>query len=612
MSSILRSLKPLVLPLCALFLSTPALAQENSGLKDLEAGLQKPQNVARNAPQVLIWRRDPNFILRLTEITLSKTASLPLRQKAIRLLGACGERDQTAKTLLVLSQQSQFPKALQDSARDASQRIRNRRRARAFLKLGQSQRTPPKNTLAEIQTLARDPLESRSTPVLRLRALKVLQAQKPFSSTIFIELVQNEEDAPAARREALSALFRHKPSAISKVIPALLTSTETSLYQSSLQFISQFTTRSIQLVHKRLRLSSSLQERLRACEILGSAHWLPSVRDFNKIRQNASEASTIRLEALRALVQLGKINRSKAATEILEAMRLVPEKQRWRAIRALETLPITTIVNAVQPLFNNATQEERLRAIQLTNALNLIELAAPLRRLAKNKEEQDLNRILAITTLGRQQLPQNAKTLLEILRSDTSSWIQSHAARALQDPLYKSDVIRETLEKLLSRSDTHLRRLAIETLTVHGNARSAEKLSAILLRPKVSVETQLTVLRSLRKLPPPAKVEFLTQVETVSVSVAQELVLLIDHYQEKNSVTVALNLLDHRDPSIRSQAWRLLLNWFPPKTMKVPEGAIPFRYNPNDPPTTRRRAALRWRSWWQANKNKVPITKKNS
>ncbi|MDF1664089.1 MAG: HEAT repeat domain-containing protein [Planctomycetota bacterium] len=591
---------------------TPAQAQQSEDLSNLETALKDSKNTHRNAPQVLRWRRDANFILRLTELTLNGKAPLNLRENAVRLLGACGEREQTAKTLFVLAQQSQFPKRLQTAASLAGQRIRQRRKARAYLKLGQLQRLLPKNTLNEIQILAQDPFESRNTPALREQALRVLERQRPFVSAIFIALINNENDAPPARRQALAALFVNAPKDIEKIIPTLLNTSETSLYNTSLEKIGQIPPRAIQLVHRQLGKSGSLQERLRACEILGSARWLPSIRDFNKIRQNASEAITIRLEALRALISLGKINKSKAAGEILNAMRLIPDKQRWRAIRALKTLPVSVVKVAVLPLFTNPTQDERLRAIQLTNSLNLTELAPSLRRIAKNGEEQEITRILAITTLGRQRLPQNAKTLLGILRSDSSPWVRSHAARALRHPLFKSPAIRETLEKLLGSNDSNLKHIVIESLVVHGDVNSSEKLSQILVSPKVRTETGLVILRALQKLPPPKSSLFLLKIETDDVDTAQELVTLLAHYENRSSVDIALSLLDHRDPSIRSQAWRLLLNWFPAKTMKLPEGAIPFRYNPNDPPTTRRRAALRWRAWWTKNKDVIVMKKKNS
>lgn len=600
-----------ILATAALCLASPALGQERA-LADLESALKDPKKTQRNSPQVLKWRRNPNFILRLTKITLNPKEPIAIRKNAILLLGACGEREQTAKTLLVLAQKSQFPKSLQLAAGLAGQRIRQRRNARNYLKIGQLQRPIPKDTLFEIQILAQDPFESRNTPFLREQALRVLEKQKPFSSAIFVRIIQNEVDAANARSQALKALFLNAPSQIITIVPTLLNTSEVSLYNTSLQNIKEMPQAAIQLVHQRLGKSMSLQERLRACEILGTVRWLPSIRDFNKIRQNVSEAIPLRLEALRGLIVLGKINKSKSAEEILRAMRLIPDTQRWRAIRALETLPTSILKDAVLPLFTNPTQDERLRAIQLTNSLNLSDLAAPLRRLAKNKEEQTINRVLAIATLGRQQLAQNAKTLLEILREDGSPWIQSHAARALQDPLFKSVAVRETLEKMLDCNDSNLKHIVIESLIVHGDKNSSAKLSNILLNPKASLDTRLVVLRALQKLPPPKSSLFLLKVEFDKLPVAQQLIHILAHYQDKSSVNIALTLLDHRDPSIRSQAWRLLLNWFPAKTMKLPEGAIPFLYNPNDPPTTRRRAALRWRAWWTKNKDRIELTKKNS
>jgi hypothetical protein len=578
---------------------------QTSSLRDLRRLLSDNASLKRYSRPVLKWRRQSKFIRKLLALCTSRKESLKIRLRAIQLVGACGDSSQTAETLLSIVSTRYFPKDLKEPAQRASQRIQSRGRARQFLKQSQKQKLPGVRILLEIEVLALDPLETAPT---RSRALGALSQKSPFPGETLLMIIQNEQDILSIRIEAFQ-IIAQQPRLVDELIPKLLSYKESSLYQKILRSVQSMSNKGGLAVLQRLRHSRSVRERLRACELLGQASWVAVAKDLNQIRLDPIANPALRLEALRALSQFEKVDKTTATREFLAIMNLLSEENRWRAIRALNELPKEFCNRAIALLFQGPTKDERSRAIKLTYALELTDLAPQLRRLAADREEQELNRALAVETLGHQALKENAQTLVDILLSDASNLIRCAAVQALARQEFQGPKTTRALSITLEVKDKYLKRAIIECLAVHGDRQSADRLCQ-LLRQQENKENTLVILKTLINLPKPRSMRAILDLEAKTRKTAAIVLLLLARFPAKQSVDRLLNFLDHRSINIRAGAWRTLLRWIPPSVMKIPEASQILQYKPNASLTTRKRAITQWRNWWRQNKNSVSLIKR--
>jgi HEAT repeat protein len=595
------------------FLNSPVFAQETEEtLKELQGTLSENPSLTRHTPAVLRLRKQPNFIVRLVALSHNPKQSALIRLRAIQLIGECGENLDTAKTLLVLGMERRFPAPLLKACHKASERIQNRIQSRKHLEGQLSSPLPSVQILAEIKSLALDPLTRRDQIDIRKQAIRLLSQLKTFPIQLFATIIKNENDEPAIRAQALTIVVAAAPNKLDELIRVFLMTEQEALYNTALQSIKTLSAAGYAHLQKSLKEAPNQRERLRACELLSELRWVAATRDFDRIRQNFREPPVLRVECLRALIRFGKVNQNKAAAEQIKLLSLLEVSQRWRAIRALSELQTPIITEAVSPLFSDPTRASRKLAIQLSHALNLNALSQQLRRLALNKEEQDVNRALAIKSLGLQKSEPNIKTLIVILKSDPNPLIQRTTIEAIALADAPDTLVRTALEKALQLKDQSLKSVVIKALARHGNRTSADKLCQLIQNPENSERLNAAILQSLIQLPRPKNTTALLQLNSQSEATATLQLKFFQLHPDKNAVEALLSFLDHRAIAIRAGAWRLLVNWLPPKVMNLPEGSTPFQFSPQDPPANRQRASSRWRSWWKKHKETVSIHNPNN